>query len=305
MGNKTNTVSKSKFNHVITSLSEHLIHLDEDKPMLTDELPVLKTHMRDGGSISMSEGKYSVEFGKISFVENGKEYDLNKIMKRKLTEPCYSFISQIIPGGVIISGVTLMYPDDFLESDEVDWQDTLAYREKQKHELEIEQKRREDEQKRREDEQKHREEEQKQKADAQREAIAKMSPEEYNKFVEEKMKAHHEKIAAIHKAAEKQKQRILNSMISESKETVAKKYPNLGGRYFGHLWGRNLDFMISNDMSDVQRIEFFQYWDAGHKEIRISDQPNYVQINRFCFEEDDSGDIVIRRLSDNEYYQNN
>jgi hypothetical protein len=85
--------------------------------------------IRDGGEMTISNDEVNIEYGKISFVEGGKEYDLNKVMKRRAPNKIFfDYSQQNIPKGVIINGIILRYPNDFTESDEIDWNETVAYR---------------------------------------------------------------------------------------------------------------------------------------------------------------------------------
>jgi hypothetical protein len=144
--------------------------------------------------------------------------------------------------------------------------------------------------------------------------IKKMTMEERKKYIAERMKKLDDKLAAINKAADEEKKRIqiatekrkgrkLNKY--ESEYEVAKNYPNLGGRYFPCYNGININYMVSCDMNDVERTELFSYWDQGvhsrHRKITVSKSPDYVRINRFHFVENDIGEMIVTRLSDEEY----
>jgi hypothetical protein len=94
-----------------------------------------ETCMRDNGKVTLHGDQVNIEYGKISFVRGGKEYDLNRVMKRKAPDQIFSdYGYQIVLKGVVINGVTLLYPNDFLQSDEIDWDETVAYRIMQKEE---------------------------------------------------------------------------------------------------------------------------------------------------------------------------
>src|SRR5437764_381193 len=82
-------------------------------------------------SMNLFGGRCTIEYGKVCFVENGKEYDLNKIMKGKNPTSGANSIHSI-PNGIHVAGVDLKYPEDFLPQDEVPWAETLSYREEQR-----------------------------------------------------------------------------------------------------------------------------------------------------------------------------
>jgi hypothetical protein len=140
----------------------------------------------------------------------------------------------------------------------------------------------------------------------------KLSNENYKKIINECKKKLADNIIAIRKTSKERIQRLLkaseklkerNRCNFESEDEVVKKYPNLGGRYFVSLYKTNVNYMVSNDMNDMERDELFVYWDQGQTNITICKCPNYVQINRFRFVADDVGDIIVVRLSDEKYYK--
>ena len=91
--------------------------------------PMIRT--RSGaGTITASCDKISIDFGIMSFYENGPEYDMNKVIRRK-NIPISSYSLPIpIEGGYNIADVIFKFPEDFLIEDQVSKQDTIAYRNK-------------------------------------------------------------------------------------------------------------------------------------------------------------------------------
>lgn len=227
----------------------------------------MQTSMRGGPSVKFLGGGVQVEYGKVSFIKEGKEYDLNKIMARKSPRPMdasYAAISD----GIIIAGVTLKYPGDFHDSDAVDWAETVAYRQ---------------EKQRRADEAKANAE-----AKAHAEAKAKTLEEEKRKKEAEskpldcKQAAHTKKpitLSGYYNSS-------LGADVYESKEIVAIKYPNLKGRYINNMNGMNLNKLISELMTEEQRDEFFINYEKGGFPISVSGIPKSVGVAGYLFESD-------------------
>jgi hypothetical protein len=87
--------------------------------------PILRT--RGGGMITATENKVTVDFGIMSFYENGPEYDMNKVIGRK-NVPIYSYsLPFAIEEGYSISGILFKFPEDFLVEDQIPKNETFAY----------------------------------------------------------------------------------------------------------------------------------------------------------------------------------
>jgi hypothetical protein len=86
--------------------------------------PMIRT--RGGGTITASGNNVTVDFGIISFYENGLEYDMNTVIRLK-NVPIYSYSLPIaVEGGYDISGVIFKFPEDFLGA-QIPKEVTIAY----------------------------------------------------------------------------------------------------------------------------------------------------------------------------------
>jgi hypothetical protein len=82
------------------------------------------------------------------------------------------------------------------------------------------------------------------------------------------------------------------SIGDESKEIIAIKYPNLNGRYFKNVIGMNMNKIISCDMTDEQRADFFENYDRGYTGIESHQYSDSVRYGIFTFNRHKSSKYV-------------
>jgi len=88
--------------------------------------PMVRT--RGSGIISFRNNKINIDFGIMSFFENGPEYDMNKVVAKKGVS-IYRYSSPIkVEGGYKISGVIFRFPEDFPSEYQIPAEVTLAHR---------------------------------------------------------------------------------------------------------------------------------------------------------------------------------
>jgi hypothetical protein len=293
-----------------------------------------ETCMRDNGEITISDGQINIEYGKISFVKGGKEYNLNRVMKRKAPDQIFfGYSYQNVPKGVVINGQTLLYPDDFLQSDEIDWDETVVYRsikEGQEAKRQRDAVARETERQQRE----HAREAERQQREHAREAERKRR--EHAKEKEKEKKEEKEKEAKLQRdkhARGAELQRRMLAVLAEEKgrqqnnssgegegnvvatgntrqyidgsaddnvsnpsartDTV---YPKLGGRDFPKYGGMDMNRIISECTTDQQRAEVLKLWDIGYRSVSTSLIPKSVTYGPYEFIQDSKdGKITVKQ----------
>jgi hypothetical protein len=270
-------------------------------------------HIRDNKP-QVREGVTYYFFGKISFLKKGKEYDVDKIMKR-FTPRIGDMSLEHINGGIIYSGVTLMFDKDFLVSDEVLWEETIKYRKQCRREqlerehkelmkktdealVEIERKYKEqmaeiiskykkscDDHKKSDNHTKSDDDHKKLDARKKLDVDHTKSDIDYNKLNVDCKKLDDDRLVVSG---------VENSMcvcggfytgeeINESRDIVEKKYPNLLGHYFNSYGGLNVNWAVSTIMNDIDRANFFEQVKNKKFNVIVGVKPYYVQLNKYRF----------------------